>query len=144
MLRADNLATFVCRLSWNLGTSTSWNPLGLFRVVMGLLYLLPQNLPESLEERRIYSPWTWIRTHDHVRCVIYSIDTILNYYKCSKFYIWQRHKIKYANRLVLTVSRHGSPGSFPRWYRCFSENFIFSPSVMFPSIVLLIRGAFKF
>jgi len=23
--RADNLITFMCRLSWNLGTSTSWN-----------------------------------------------------------------------------------------------------------------------
>jgi hypothetical protein len=37
--RADNLATFMCRLSWNLGASTSWNPLGLSRPVMGLLYL---------------------------------------------------------------------------------------------------------
>jgi len=27
-------------LSWNLGTLTSWNPLGLFRPVTGLLYLL--------------------------------------------------------------------------------------------------------
>jgi hypothetical protein len=39
--RADNLATFMCRLSWNLGASTSWNPQGLSRPVMGLLYLLP-------------------------------------------------------------------------------------------------------
>ena len=37
--RADNLTTFVCRLSWNLGTSPSWNPQGLFRPIMGLLYL---------------------------------------------------------------------------------------------------------
>ena len=28
----------MCRLSWNLGASTSWNPLGLSRSVMGLLY----------------------------------------------------------------------------------------------------------
>jgi len=27
------------RLSWNLGASTSWNPVGLSRPVMGLLYL---------------------------------------------------------------------------------------------------------
>ena len=39
--RADNLTTFMCRLSWNLGASTSWNPQGLSRPVMGLLYLLP-------------------------------------------------------------------------------------------------------
>ena len=37
--KVDNLTTFMCRLSWNLGASTSWNPLGLFRPVMGLLYL---------------------------------------------------------------------------------------------------------
>jgi hypothetical protein len=35
--RADNLTTFMCRLSRNLGASTSWNPKGLSRPVMGLL-----------------------------------------------------------------------------------------------------------
>jgi hypothetical protein len=40
-VRGDgNLTTFMCRLSWNLGASTSWNPLGLSRPLMGLLYLL--------------------------------------------------------------------------------------------------------
>jgi hypothetical protein len=37
--RADNIATFMCRLSWNLGASTSCNPQSLSRPVMGLLYL---------------------------------------------------------------------------------------------------------
>jgi hypothetical protein len=35
--------TLMCRLSRNLGTPTSWNPKGLSRPVMGLLYLLPQS-----------------------------------------------------------------------------------------------------
>ena len=35
--RADNLTTFMCRLSWNLGALTSWSPQGLSRSVMGLL-----------------------------------------------------------------------------------------------------------
>jgi hypothetical protein len=39
VLRADNLATSMCRLSSNLSASTSWNPQGLSRPVMGLLYL---------------------------------------------------------------------------------------------------------
>jgi len=39
VLRADNLTTFMCRLSGHLGASTSWNPQGLSRPVMGLLYL---------------------------------------------------------------------------------------------------------
>jgi hypothetical protein len=37
--RADNLTTFMCWFSWNLGASTSWNPMDLSRPVMGLLYL---------------------------------------------------------------------------------------------------------
>ena len=37
--RADNLTTLMCGLSWNMGASTSWNPQGLSRSVMGLLYL---------------------------------------------------------------------------------------------------------
>jgi hypothetical protein len=39
MRRANNLTTSMYRLSWNLGTSTSWNPQGLSRPVMGLLYV---------------------------------------------------------------------------------------------------------
>jgi hypothetical protein len=35
---ADNLTTFMCCLSWNLGVSASWNPQGLFRPVMGLIF----------------------------------------------------------------------------------------------------------
>ena len=43
MRRVDDLTTFMFRLSWNLGASTSWNPQGLYRPVMGLLYLLLVN-----------------------------------------------------------------------------------------------------
>jgi hypothetical protein len=37
---ADNLTTFMCRLSRNLGASTSWNPLGLSRPVTRLVSML--------------------------------------------------------------------------------------------------------
>jgi hypothetical protein len=37
---ADQLTTFTCRLSRNLVASNCWNPQGLSRPVMGLLYLL--------------------------------------------------------------------------------------------------------
>jgi hypothetical protein len=37
--RADNFATFMGRLSWNLGASVSWNPQGLSKSVIGLQYL---------------------------------------------------------------------------------------------------------
>jgi hypothetical protein len=39
--RPDNLTTLMCRLSWNLRSSTSWNPLGLSRPIMGFLSLFP-------------------------------------------------------------------------------------------------------
>ena len=51
--RADNLTTFICRLSWNLGASTSWNPLGLFRPVMELLYLFTTALICGLGSNKI-------------------------------------------------------------------------------------------
>jgi hypothetical protein len=53
--RADNLTTFKCRLSRNLGASTSWNPKGLSRPVMGLLYLLP--LPWKGEKKYGVGVW---------------------------------------------------------------------------------------
>jgi len=37
--RADNLSTFMCRLLWNLGASTYWNPQSLSRPVVGLFSL---------------------------------------------------------------------------------------------------------
>ena len=42
---ADNLNTFMCRLSWILGDSSSWNPQGLSRPVMGLLYPYLSQVP---------------------------------------------------------------------------------------------------
>ena len=40
---ADNLATFMCRLSWYLGPSIPWNPHCLSRPVMGLLLPPPHS-----------------------------------------------------------------------------------------------------
>ena len=38
----------MCRLSWNLGASSSWNPQGLSRPVMGLLYSVPYYACDSV------------------------------------------------------------------------------------------------
>ena len=58
--RADNLTTFMCWLSWNLGVSTSWNLQGLPRPVMGLLYLLFCWDTLSLPWKR-YDPWSGVK-----------------------------------------------------------------------------------
>ena len=65
MFGADNL----CRLSWNLEASTTWNPLGLFRPVMWLLYLLPffstglrnrQTSHVCRENQKVDTCWLWL------------------------------------------------------------------------------------
>jgi hypothetical protein len=44
--KAANLTTILVPLSRNLGTLTSWNPLGLSRPVMGMIYLYHYSKPE--------------------------------------------------------------------------------------------------
>ena len=51
MRRADNVTTFMCRLSWNLGASASWNPQCMPRLVMGLLYFLLDQV--GMTERKL-------------------------------------------------------------------------------------------
>jgi len=64
--RADNLTTFMCRMSWNLGASPSWNPQGLSRPVMGLLIgiLCRSQWPRGLRRRsaatRLLRSWVRI------------------------------------------------------------------------------------
>ena len=53
MRRADNLTTFMSRLSRNLEASNSWNPLGLSRPVQGLLYLSRKGLFLQLKSKGI-------------------------------------------------------------------------------------------
>jgi len=57
--RSDNLTTFLFRLSWNLGASTSWNPQGLSRPVMGLLYLY------LFTNSLCTAPWEWKENYQH-------------------------------------------------------------------------------
>ena len=45
----------MCRLSWNPGASVSWNPQGLSRPVMGLLYLFTLFLRPSLHFTTLHS-----------------------------------------------------------------------------------------
>ena len=71
MRRADNLTTFMCRLSWNLGPSTSWNPQGLSRLVQGLLYLYFI----SVLELNMLNSWLFY-------WFLYVWDCCFSYWKC--------------------------------------------------------------
>ena len=56
MRRADNLTTFMSRLSKNLGASTSWNPKGLPRPVMIALPFTYQKHTTLYEFQRFPQP----------------------------------------------------------------------------------------
>jgi hypothetical protein len=77
--RADNLTTFMYRMSWNVGASNSWNSQGLSRPVMGSVYLFYRNIldsatpeiltnsrlnfvkknPQLLERLKLREIWVW-------------------------------------------------------------------------------------
>jgi hypothetical protein len=66
--KLEKTATFMCRMSWNLGASTSWNLQGLSRLVMGLVYLnCSPNTVRVIKSRRM----RWAR---HVARTWESID----------------------------------------------------------------------
>jgi hypothetical protein len=63
----------MCRLSWNLGASTSWNPMGLSRPAQGLLYLY------------LIIPYK-VRLFNRVHCVVRN-------WKCTRirgrYFVWR-------------------------------------------------------
>jgi hypothetical protein len=77
--RADNLTTFMCRLSWNLGAST-WNPQGLCRPVMGLLYLFCKSGNIKNERWKIvFCLWFyWCETWSSTARVKYGLRVVQN------------------------------------------------------------------
>jgi hypothetical protein len=67
--KADNLSNIVCRLSRNLGTLTSWNPLGHSRPVMGLLlYILYGAYIQTSFSIYVIKTGVWIRPSFKPRC----------------------------------------------------------------------------
>ena len=59
----------MCRLSWNLGTSTSWNPQGLSRPVMGLLYVVSSVRHSSNWHSDFVINYWWINRQTQHFCV---------------------------------------------------------------------------
>jgi hypothetical protein len=57
-----NLTVFMCRLSWRMGSSTFWNPQGLSRPVMGLLYLTLQR--DEATNKQVNFSWREILERD--------------------------------------------------------------------------------
>jgi len=89
VLRADNLTAFLCRLSLNLGASTSWNPLVLHRSVIGLLYLLLINDDNNNNNLNRNSNPTLI----HVREKVWLPCTTHSYYMSSQYEVSLRYTL---------------------------------------------------
>jgi hypothetical protein len=84
---ADNLTTFMCRLSRNLGASTSWNPLGLSRPVMGLLYLYVMNYDFT-----IFNPPPPQDRH-HPQCIfVFTVSFVLVHDDCVAYSDLKGHR----------------------------------------------------
>jgi len=98
--RADNLRTFTCQLSWNLGTSNSWNPQGLSRLVTGSLYLLRKEgvafrgkvVGRSMGTLFFKNIFQDIVTLVSVALITGSFTTVL---------VWRRKLFSYFQRLVV-------------------------------------------
>jgi hypothetical protein len=102
--RADNLTTFTCRLSTNLGASTFWKPQGLSRPVIGLLYKICRFvISDTLSFATLVGTDTFLSnlsSHTHSLC--YSgQDTVIPHTRVS--YCKRTHKISpVSNPLFFT------------------------------------------
>ena len=100
MRRADDFTTFICRLSWNLGTSTSWIPMGLPRPGMGLLYLLPLSKKHSAR-------------YDH-RCMLFFMYN--NRYSCQTLMTLEFSGQNFEKSS--NIKFHENPSNWSRVVRC--------------------------
>ena len=115
---ADSITTVMCRLSWNLGASASWNPQGLSRPVMGLLniYLL-----FTIVESRLLMHFFHVADLCHVSLlnnqyqtkerVPGSYVTLLNLWRCfptNCVYLNAALNEKYVSSNLLTYLLHGA------------------------------------
>ena len=120
---ADNLTIFVCWLSWNLGASTSWNPRGLSRPVMGLLYLyifksnvlFLRNEPDDCTKKNAWegalnvSPMLLVAAlawRDHLQSVRATVWEFIRYESTVvRHFTWQRVAVKSHVAVFLTTPR---------------------------------------
>jgi hypothetical protein len=95
--RADNLTTFMCQLSRNLGASTSWNPKGLSRPVMGFQKKVRRQALRSGYFCKILGR---VHVNKYFYCVLYltqicasfkkiylSVDVRAAYERAQKFFV---------------------------------------------------------
>jgi len=122
------LTTFKCQLSWNLGTSTSWNHQGLSRPVMELLYLYFSFYLVSYRKnwkkyhfKRVHSQYNneYITTMSVYKQVkVQTIQTYANFgsrkkvsstkplRKSERVFTWKQAHVQYAYVFSVSVIKH--------------------------------------
>ena len=89
----------MCRLSWNLGASTSWNPQGLSRSVMGLLYVYVHSShlsedkkdqmisvfekEDGMRKKKAKKKWYWKADWQVRRSNFFDFQLLLLYVRCN-------------------------------------------------------------
>jgi len=117
MRSVDNLTNFVSRLSWNLGATNSWNPLGLSRPVMGLLYLLPLCVAEGASGVWWISGIKWQTTFQRKTALLIwleSVSVYLNKNTITKG-AWKPWYFQTRLRNVRPRNRGSVPGRFKEY-----------------------------
>ena len=105
MRRADNLTTFMCRLSWNLGASTSWNSQGLSRAVMEFLYLYLYHWKVWIVQQFAVCKSILVQQYDDIWCGLQStvqvkLPAILS---CRSITLHNTEFPSQATALILTI-----------------------------------------
>jgi len=139
---ADNLTTFMYRLSWNMGASTSWKPQGLSRPVMGLLYLLlyiynsvsgmlmewasEGTWFDSWKKHSIYfhSPAPGVATKSETRRpaqpLSQSVPAFFPVHKCARYEEYHPHPCGPGSSVRIAIDyKLDGPGTESRWGRDF-------------------------
>jgi hypothetical protein len=98
MVRADNLITLKCRLPWILGASTSWNPQGLSRAVLRLLYIYIMSKVLNLQVIRYKS----IPSYTVLKIYKYLMNTL---YNLSQWPTWFTNFNKFITILYMYMFR---------------------------------------
>ena len=138
----------MCRLSWNLGTSTSWNPQGQSRPVMGLLYLYCKHneLYVPFQDRKnlnIFTADVSIHVNSPCRCTLPQILPVSNDSHLSLTYP-QRYPLpeNYLSKYLLISSASLNPLQWMclvkkgpvtglEWPRGFQEVNLLAPELFF-------------
>jgi len=130
----------MCQLSWNLGASTSWNPQGLSRPVMGLLYIYGNRVSDvCFTENVLFHP-----DNREVPPAVYSNDNHVLWHNWSAVNRYGRPATESQRRVTVLYFATGLQGALlsgkyestsRQWDKhCFRKIICLWATVIYPSV----------